>query len=114
MGKVRRKGKKKEKRKGKKEKKTKEKKGMRESALETKGKEIVREEKKKGTTIPFVISNEPAVETRRVKKQSWSTRRELRVGTRNCGFCSVPKGRGFSYTGYFLPRGYVRTILVQL
>ena len=38
-------------------------------------------EKNKGTTLPFVISDEPAVETRRGKRQSWSTQRELRVGT---------------------------------
>ena len=30
------------------------------------------------------------------------------------GFRHVPKGRGFSYTGYFLPSGHVRAILVQL
>ena len=35
-------------------------------------------------------------------------------GTRNCGFRRVPKGRGFSYTSYFLPSGHVRAILVQL
>ena len=27
---------------------------------------------------------------------------------------SLLKGRGFSYTGYFLPSGHVRAILVQL
>ena len=27
-------------------------------------------------------------------------------------FIEVPKDRGFSYTGYFLPNGHVRTILV--
>ena len=29
-------------------------------------------------------------------------------------FVEVPKGRGFSYTSYFLPSGHVRAILVQL
>ena len=29
-------------------------------------------------------------------------------------FVKVPKGRGFSYTGYFLPSGHVKAILVQL
>ena len=29
-------------------------------------------------------------------------------------FVEVPKGRGFSYTSYFLPSGYVRAILVLL
>ena len=70
--------------------------------------------KKKKTAIPFMIFGEPTVETRQGKRQSWSTRRELRVGTRNCGFRRVPKGRSFSYTGYFLPSGHVRVILVQL
>ena len=30
------------------------------------------------------------------------------------GFYRVTKSRGFSYTGYFLPSGHVRAILVQL
>ena len=34
----------------------------------------VRGGKKKRTTLPFAISSEPAVETRRGKRQSWSTR----------------------------------------
>ena len=49
-----------------------------------------RKKKRKGnnTSLP-----NPVVETRWGKRQSWFTRRELRVGTRNCGFCRVPKGR---------------------
>ena len=70
--------------------------------------------KKKGTILPFAIFGESTVKTRRGKRQSWSTRQELRVGTKNYGFRCVPKGRGFSYTGYFLPRGHVMAILVQL
>ena len=70
-------------------------------------------EKKKGMTLPFSISGESAVKARRGKRQSWSTRRELRVGTRNCRFCHVPNSRGFSSTGYVLPSGHVRAILVQ-
>ena len=91
---------------------------------ETEGKETMKEEKKKKgggggggvwrTALSFAISSEPAVEMRRGKKQSWSTRRELRVGTRNYGFRHVPKCRGFSYTVYFLPSSHVRAILVQL
>ena len=57
---------------------------------------------------------EQAVEMRRGKRQSWSTHRELRVGTRNYGFHHVPKGWGFSYTRYFLPSDHVRVILAQL
>ena len=46
-----------------------------------------------------------------------------KVGLRDKGYAWVPKfdffvkvqkGRGFSYTGYFLPSGHVRAILVQL
>ena len=37
------------------------------------------EKKKEGTTLPFAISGEPAVETCRGKRQNWSTQRELRV-----------------------------------
>ena len=64
-----------------------------------------RRKKKKGTTLPFAISSEPAVETRRGKRQSWST-----LCTRNYGFRRVPKGKGFSYTSYFLPSCHVRAI----
>ena len=69
--------------------------------------------KKKGTTLPFTIFDEPVVETHWHKRQSWSMRQELRMGTRNCRFRRVPKSRGFSYTSYFLPSGHVRVILVQ-
>ena len=72
------------------------------------------EEKKKGTTLPLAISGKSAFKTHRGKRQSWSTQREPRVGTKNYGFCRIPKGRGFSYTGYFLPRSHVRVILVHL
>ena len=71
-------------------------------------------EKKKGTVLPFTIFGEPVVEMRQGKRQSRSMRLELRVGTRNWGFRHVPKGRCFSYIGYFLPRGHVKAILVQL
>ena len=68
---------------------------------------------KNGTAFPFAISGEPAFETSQGKRQSWSTRRELHIGTKKCRFRPVPKGRGFSYTGYFLPSCHVRAILVQ-
>ena len=73
-----------------------------------------KEKKKKGKALPLAISDESAVETCRGKRQSWSMRRELCMGTRKCGFRRVPKGMGFSYTGYFLPSGHIRVILVQL
>ena len=34
----------------------------------------------------------------RSKRQSWSTYRELRVGTEISGFHQTPRGRGFSLT----------------
>ena len=48
------------------------------------------------------------------QSKRWSTRRELCMSTRNRGFRRVPKSRGFSYTGYFLPSGHIRAILVKL
>ena len=103
-----------EKRKGKKKKTKRKSKEGKEEMRE--GECVIRErgEKKKGTKLPFAISSEPEVEMHQGKRQILSTRRELHVGTRNCGFCPVPKSRGFSYTGYFLPSGHARAILVQL
>ena len=81
---------------------------------EEKENEKERKKEKEVTTLPFAISDEPTIETHRGKRQSWSMRQELHVGTKNCEFCCIPKGKGFSYTGYFLPSIHVRAILVQL
>ena len=68
-------------------------------------------EEKKITTLPFTISY-----GRNVSRQETKLVHVMRatLGTKNYGFRRVPKGRGFSYTGYFLPSGHVRAILVQL
>ena len=41
------------------------------------------------------------------RRQSWSTRRELRVGTKSLAFCHTSRGRKFSYLCYFEPKCYV-------
>ena len=38
--------------------------------------------------------------SRRSKRQSWSTQRELRVGTKICRFCQTPRGKDFSPTRF--------------
>ena len=53
-----------------------ERKGRRKEKEKQKGgrvRESKRRKKKKGTALTFAISSEPAVETRRGKRQSWST-----------------------------------------
>ena len=46
-----------------------------------------RRKKKKGKTLPFAISVESAIETLWGKRESWSTQRELCVGTEIRIFC---------------------------
>ena len=46
----------------------------------------------------------------RSKRQSWSTRRELRVGTDILAFRQTSKDRKFSYLCYFELKGYVITL----
>ena len=41
------------------------------------------------------------------RRQSWTTRRELRVGTNILAFRQTTRGRKFSYLCYFEPKGYV-------
>ena len=52
----------------------------------------------------FQIYGNRIVGFRRSKRQSWSTRRELRVGTKSLVFCQTPRGRKFSYLCYFYPK----------
>ena len=47
------------------------------------------------------------VDFHRSRRQSWTTRRELRVGTNILTFCQTSRGRKFSYLCYFEPKGYV-------
>ena len=43
----------------------------------------------------------------RSRRQSWSTRRELRVGTNILVFRQTSRGRKFLYLCYFEPKGYI-------
>ena len=47
------------------------------------------------------ISGDPTVGSLRDKKESCSTRRGLRVGTRFREFPQIPRGRGFSLLGFY-------------
>ena len=44
---------------------------------------------------------------RQSKRQSWSMRRKLHVGTKSLAFRQTPSGRGFSYLCYFYPKGHL-------
>ena len=46
---------------------------------------------------------------RRSKRQSWSTQRELRVGTKSLVFCQTSRSREFSYLCYFYPKCHLMT-----
>ena len=43
----------------------------------------------------------------RSRRQSWTMRRELRIGTNILAFRQTSRGRKFSYLCYFEPKGYV-------
>ena len=43
----------------------------------------------------------------RSKRQSWSTHREIYVGTKILEFHQTLRGREFSYLGYFEPKGHL-------
>ena len=43
----------------------------------------------------------------RSRRQSWTMRRELRVGTKILTFQQTSTGRKFSYLCYFKPKGHV-------
>ena len=47
------------------------------------------------------ISGNPIVVSRRSKKESCSTQRDLRVGTGFEEFRQTPRGRGFSLLGFY-------------
>ena len=49
----------------------------------------------------YKIYGNQTVGFRRSKRQSWSTHRELRVGTKILEFRQTSRGREFSYLGYF-------------
>ena len=47
------------------------------------------------------IVGDPTIDSLRDKKESCSTRRGLRVGTRFREFPQTPRGRGFSLLGFY-------------
>ena len=54
------------------------------------------------------ISGNPTVGSLRDEKESWSTRRDLRMGTEFEEFRQTPRGRGFSLLGFYaLFKSYV-------
>ena len=60
-----------------------------------------REKGKKGFLLLSKTYGDQTDGFRRSKRQSSSTRREIHVGTKIWEFCQTPRGRGFSYFGYF-------------
>ena len=74
--------------------------------------ERVREERENDFYFYFLsflsqIYGNRIVDFSRSRRQSWPTRRELRVGTKNLAFRQTPRGREFSYFSYFQPKGNV-------
>ena len=57
--------------------------------------------------ILFQIYGNWTVGFHRSRRQSWTTRKELRIGTNILAFCQMLKCRKFSYLYYFEPKGYV-------
>ena len=60
-----------------------------------------REEKKKGVPLLSKIYGNRTLGFSRSKRQSRSMHRELHVGTKILEFRQTPRGREFSYLGYF-------------
>ena len=57
----------------------------------------------------YHIYGNRTVDFYRSRRQSWTMRRELRVGTNILAFRQTSGGRKFSYLCYFEPKGYVMT-----
>ena len=87
------KDKEKKKRKEKEKDKKKKKKKQRGKIMKEGGECVIREEGETKRERHFPSRSPAVVETRQGKRQSWSTRRQLRMGTRNCEFRRIPKGR---------------------
>ena len=58
-------------------------------------------------SLLFKIYGNRILDFYRSRRQSWSTRRGLRVGTKILVFRQTPRGREFSYLCNFEPKGYV-------
>ena len=74
--------------------------------------EEVREERENEFSFLFYlffsqIYGNRTVDFRRSRRQSWYTRRELRIGTNILAFCQTLKGRKFFYLCYIEPKCYV-------
>ena len=78
---------------------------------ETEGAGVRREERerkgKRGFSLLSNIYGNRIVGFRRSKRQSRSMHRELRVGTKILEFRQTPRGKEFSYLGYFYPKGHL-------
>ena len=68
---------------------------------ERREKKTVRGRKKRGGKKKGDFPGVPTVGAQRFEKKSQSTNRELRVGTKILEFRQTPRGREFSYLGYF-------------
>ena len=55
----------------------------------------------------FQIYGNRTVDFCRSRRQSWTTRRELRVDTNILAFRQTLSGRKFLYLCYFEPKGYI-------
>ena len=64
-------------------------------------KEREKKKRKRGFLLLSKIYGDRTVDFRRSKRQSSSTRRELRMGTKIWEFCQTPRGREVSYLDYF-------------
>ena len=72
--------------------------------------EKMRERERRGVEREKLISKIYGNHTvcfRRRKRQSHSTHRELRMGTKILEFRQTPRGSEFSYLGYFYPKGHL-------
>ena len=77
--------------------------GERKSREKEKERKEKREEEKRSEKLHFLsrFYGDQIVDFRRSKRQSSSTRRELRVGTRIRSFSQTPRVRGFSHTRFY-------------
>ena len=69
-------------------------------------KEREREKGKKISLVSKIYENR-TIGFSQSKRQTRSTHRELRVGTKILEFCQTPRGKEFSYLGYFYRKGHL-------
>ena len=73
---------------------------------ERKKREREREKGKKISLVSKIYENR-TIGFSQSKRQTRSTHRELRVGTKILEFCQTPRGKKFSYLGYFYRKGHL-------